>query len=404
MSNKMSRRLVGALVLCFASTSALAAKTTCAPLGDLPSYHTGDEGVQLRNYNVHRFPVADAEIGVRWVEVGGRYCYGRYDANDYDNPMSNLEIQENYRAQMRALGATILNTDQNSTSAKVTKDGVTTWFYTWSQETDYTVHVVEEREADYVLTEPGPSDHRLLGHMPGYVADKPERRNFDELTISVGDGDGGTRDIQAQGARFSARYDAADRDHPRSDADIHANYRMAVKRYGGEVLHTDHQYTYARFIHEGQVFWLKLYSQETDMYLTVIDEKPFQASIAPPQADELRAALDKDGRVALYVNFDFAKATLKPDAKPVVDQVVALLKADPALRLSIEGHTDDIGGADANRKLSQQRAQGVVEALVGNGVAADRLKSAGFGADKPLADNANSEGRAKNRRVELVRL
>lgn len=398
------RRCVGALVLFFAATPALAAQPTCAPLGDLPTYRIGDAGLQQRHYNVYRFPVADAEIGVRWEEVGGRYCHGWYDAEDLDNPMSNLEIQENYRSQMRALGATVLNSDQNSTSAKVTKNGVTTWFYTWSQESSYTVTVVQEAEADYVLTAPAATDHRLLGHMPGYVADKPERRNFDEETITIEDGEGGTRDIQAQGARFFVRYDAADRDKPRSDADIHANYRIAVKRMGGEILHGDNQYTYARFVHEGQLFWLKVHSQETDYYLTVIDEKPFQASITAPQADELRTALERDGRVALYVNFDFAQATLRADAKPVVDQVAAVLQADPALRVAIEGHTDDIGGADANRKLSQQRAQSVVEALIGKGVAAERLKSAGFGADKPLVDNTNSEARAKNRRVELVRL
>ncbi|WP_300614680.1 OmpA family protein [Dokdonella sp.] len=403
MSNTRMRRVSGALVLCFAATAAQSAQTTCPPLGELPSYRLDEDGLRLRNHEMHRFPAADPDIGVRWDEAAGRFCEATYSPKDDDALTSDLEIQENYRSQMRALGATFLNSDHNSTSAKVTKDGRTTWFHTWSQETRIVVTVVQQKDADFVLTAPGTSDYRLFGHMPGYVADKPVRRNFDAADMRVSDGED-TRDVAVQGTRFSVRYEVADRSKPAADADIHANYQMAVKKLGGEVLHTEHQWTHARFVHEGQVIWLKLYSQETDMELTVIEEKPFQASITPPQADDLRAALDKDGRVALYVNFDFAKATLKPDAKPVVDQVVALLKADPALRLSIEGHTDDIGGADANRKLSQQRAQGVVDALVGSGVAADRLKSAGFGADKPLADNANSEGRAKNRRVELVRL
>ena len=117
-------------------------------------------------------------------------------------------------------------------------------------------------------------------------------------------------------------------------------------------------------MHEGQVVWLKLYSQETSIELIVIEEKPFQASITPPRADEMRAALDRDGRIALHVHFDFGIATLKADAGPVLEQIASLLEADADLRVSIEGHTDDIGNAAANRTLSRQRAQAVVDALV----------------------------------------
>ena len=105
----------------------------------------------------------------------------------------------------------------------------------------------------------------------------------------------------------------------------------------------------------------------------------------------------------MYINFDFAKATLAADAKPVIDQVFTLLQGDAALKLAIEGHTDNIGSDAANQQLSEQRAQAVVAALVQGGIAADRLSAAGFGASKPIADNNTSEGRAKNRRVELVK-
>lgn len=402
MSYPPMRRSIGALVLFLATAAAHAAQTTCPPLGELPAYQLREDGLRLRNHDMHRFPVADPDIGVAWKEVAGRYCQAIYVPKDDDAPMSDLEIQENYRAQMRALGATVLNTDQNSSSARFDKDGVKTWFHTWSQENLIEVTVVREQSAAQVLTAPGASDYRLFGHMPGYVADKPERRNFDEATLRVRDGDD-EREVTVQGARFSVAYRADERTPATADADIHANYQAAVKKLGGEVLYTDPNWTSARFVDNGQVVWLKLYSQETLIELTVIEEKPFQASITPPQADALRAALDKDGRVALYVNFDFAKATLKPDAQPVIEQVAAMLQADPALRLSIEGHTDDIGGAEANRTLSQQRAQGVVAALAAKGIAAERLSAAGFGADKPLAGNDSSEGRAKNRRVELVR-
>jgi outer membrane protein OmpA-like peptidoglycan-associated protein len=72
--------------------------------------------------------------------------------------------------------------------------------------------------------------------------------------------------------------------------------------------------------------------------------------------------------------------------------------------LSIEGHTDNTGSADRNRQLSSERARSVLDALVGLGIAPSRLSANGFGPDKPLADNADEAGRAKNRRVELVKL
>lgn len=149
----------------------------------------------------------------------------------------------------------------------------------------------------------------------------------------------------------------------------------------------------ARLENNGQTIWLNVYSQENDIQLEIIEEKAFQASITAPEASAMKTALDKDGRISLYVNFDFNKATLKADAAPVVGQVVKLLKDNPGLKLEIGGHTDNIGGRDYNLNLPAQR----VAALVAQGVAADRLRAAGYGPDKPIADNDKDEGRAKNR-------
>ena len=113
--------------------------------------------------------------------------------------------------------------------------------------------------------------------------------------------------------------------------------------------------------------------------VVAVEEKPFQLTIKPPTADAMKDQLDKAGHIALYVNFDFAKATLKPDAAPVIDQIVALLKHNPDLKVSIEGHTDSIGGHDYNMKLSQDRAAGVVAAVEKAGIRhATRLASAGI--------------------------
>jgi outer membrane protein OmpA-like peptidoglycan-associated protein len=115
------------------------------------------------------------------------------------------------------------------------------------------------------------------------------------------------------------------------------------------------------------------------------------------------AALDKQGFIALDIHFDTAKAVIKPESQPTVDQIVALLKSNPKLKISVEGHTDNVGTLQSNQVLSEARAAAVVEAIVKQGVDRARLASAGFGQSTPVADNRTEEGRAKNRRVELVR-
>ena len=126
-------------------------------------------------------------------------------------------------------------------------------------------------------------------------------------------------------------------------------------------------------------------------------------TVEPPSTDSLKAALDRYGRVVLYINFDFNKATLRPDAQPIIAQVLALLQKYPDLHLTINGHTDNVGTHDYNVKLSQDRAAAVVAALVVAHIKPDRLSSGGFGPDNPIADNNTEKGRAKNRRVELVK-
>ena len=80
-----------------------------------------------------------------------------------------------------------------------------------------------------------------------------------------------------------------------------------------------------------------------------------------------------------------------------------MLKGAPAIRLAVEGHTDNVGAAAANKALSERRARSVMTAIVSGGIEAKRLNAAGFGQERPLADNRSEDGRAKNRRVELVK-
>jgi outer membrane protein OmpA-like peptidoglycan-associated protein len=126
------------------------------------------------------------------------------------------------------------------------------------------------------------------------------------------------------------------------------------------------------------------------------------AALLPASA--MKQQLDADGRVALQVHFATDKADILPASKPQLDQVLQLLRDDPALRLSIDGHTDASGDAARNQRLSEARAQAVVATLTTQGIDAPRLQAKGHGQSQPVADNASEEGKARNRRVELVRL
>lgn len=121
-------------------------------------------------------------------------------------------------------------------------------------------------------------------------------------------------------------------------------------------------------------------------------------------AEEIARGLGQTGRVALYgLLFDFNKATLQPGSKPTLDEIAKFMKANPGRKVHVVGHTDDVGGVEFNQKLSKARADAVVAELAkGYGVSVSRMRPAGVGLLSPVASNAEEDGRAKNRRVELL--
>lgn len=144
------------------------------------------------------------------------------------------------------------------------------------------------------------------------------------------------------------------------------------------------------------------------------DFGPFRTSFAfegppnttpgePAQAPVLQA-LRREGRVALYVHFRTNSAAIEPVDLPLLGELRDALRADPALRLRLVGHTDSQGGPGLNGPLSQRRAQAVRAWLIAEGVPEARLAAEGRGQAEPIADNGTEPGRALNRRVEAVRV
>lgn len=120
--------------------------------------------------------------------------------------------------------------------------------------------------------------------------------------------------------------------------------------------------------------------------------------------NNLEENLAAAGRVIVYgINFDFNSDKIKAESKPTLDKIVAVLKENSAWKMTIEGHTDDVGGESYNQTLSEKRAASVKKYLVEAGIGEPRLKAKGFGLSKPIAENATEAGRSQNRRVELVK-
>jgi outer membrane protein OmpA-like peptidoglycan-associated protein len=186
---------------------------------------------------------------------------------------------------------------------------------------------------------------------------------------------------------------------------IQRNFENAVKELGGTVVYSTQGRDTLRVARDGKELWVQLDADFTGGYALFMIEKEAMAQDVVANADAFSKGLRATGHVTVEgIYFDTAKSVLKPESEQAVGEIAKLLTNDPALKLFVVGHTDTVGMLEANMKLSQDRAEAVVQTLVGkHGVAAARLKSFGNGPYAPVASNDSEEGRAKNRRVELVK-
>jgi outer membrane protein OmpA-like peptidoglycan-associated protein len=188
--------------------------------------------------------------------------------------------------------------------------------------------------------------------------------------------------------------------------EIVRNYQNALQKIGATIVDVDDRhFVYGKVAQDGREVWAQAEARPGGMIrLYIVEKKPMAQHVVADAAafsNDLRAT----GHVAVYgIYFDTAKSEVKPESQPALEEVAKLLASDPTLKLWVVGHTDAVGAIDANMKLSQARADAVVAALTTNhGVAPARLKGYGVGPLAPVASNAAEDGRAKNRRVELVR-
>jgi outer membrane protein OmpA-like peptidoglycan-associated protein len=253
----------------------------------------------------------------------------------------------------------------------------------------------------------GAKDHPVVPRLAGgqyYISDY-EARDFGTHDFYVADD---SKDVEGRYTRIE--YWIKDGGKPFSGIEIGRNYQKAVADKKGETLHFDlsnggGSATF-RLALDGARLWIALdVSNGGEVYeLTIVEETVMVQNVAL-NAGALAEALVKDGKAVIHgVLFDTGKSTIKAESAAQLQAIADLMKLDPSLRLEIVGHTDNTGTPAANLTLSQQRADSVRTWLVSNGgVATERLTASGKGDTQPVADNSTEDGRAKNRRVELIR-
>lgn len=233
---------------------------------------------------------------------------------------------------------------------------------------------------------PAKGDFPYLTPLPG---SKLQGGRHEDSPLIIKHADAQPDDLVAPGFVYKS-YEAPDGLTPLEFVTV---YHEALNNTGWTIARETHSadaMIYAHYGENGRNLWVVIHASGGGYSFQVGDE------------NKLDADLKKDCHVALSgVLFDFNKATLKPESDAVLQRVLALLK-DPALKLEIQGHTDNVGDDKYNQTLSEQRAAAVVAWLTQHGVAADRLSARGYGKTMPVADNKSDEGRTRNRRVEIA--
>ncbi len=259
----------------------------------------------------------------------------------------------------------------------------------------------QDEESEY-------KDTPWFSGMPNYMIYSAEDIEFDSYNFFTG-----KNCSTIEGRKFKRAYYLKEDATKSSVIQIMRNYANAIRSNGGTVIYEGApqdagcaennglNMVVGKAVKDGNELWVEVVSLGgDDYYLTVVLKELMKQDVT---ASDMFDAINRDGHIALYINFDTGKSNIRDESKPIIQQIVQMLKENPDLKIGVEGHTDNVGTPASNKTLSEARANSVVSAITAQGISADRLSPVGYGQDKPVADNSTEEGRAQNRRVELVK-
>jgi OOP family OmpA-OmpF porin len=253
----------------------------------------------------------------------------------------------------------------------------------------------------------GTKDHPMFpNRMTNYFISE-STGNFDAVDFNLAPG--GSKIISKEGTKTLIRYDfnsGSGQSKP-SALQILRNYEAAAKKMGGETLFLNAAEGAGTFkiVKNGNEVWVKIETGGDDnndfYYLTVLQIELMKQEIT---SSDILTALNTDGHIALYINFETGRSDIQSGSQKVIDQIVEMLRSNPSVKISVEGHTDNEGNSQSNQTLSENRAKAVVNSIISKGIDKARLSSKGWGQTKPVDDNNTENGKAKNRRVEIVKI
>jgi OmpA-OmpF porin, OOP family len=239
----------------------------------------------------------------------------------------------------------------------------------------------------------GSRDHPMFNRLSGFHITEYAAEDFGGHTFY----DENDREVEVAGKKTFIKYEC---DGQVGALKIIRNFSNAMKKIGGQALEQSGNRVYLNIKQGNRETWAEIFAGENDYDLTIVEKGEVEQEIT---ASTILKELNSTGKAILHINFDAGQSTIKKESLPIVDQIVEMMRQVPDMRLSVEGHTDGDGSNEANQKLSEQRARAVVDVIVKGRIDRVRLTFAGFGEEKPIADNSTEEGKARNRRVELIK-
>jgi OmpA-OmpF porin, OOP family len=235
--------------------------------------------------------------------------------------------------------------------------------------------------------------------MPGSIIHSCENKEFEQAKFPVSkDSDGNAVEETFEGEYHYWDYGTRE---GVSEIQVFRNFETALKQGGFAIVFEDSPGTITA--RKGST-WYWLQNSGAYYYQTILTVKSMTQEVTA-DASSLADELNKSGHVAVYgIQFATGKADILPASENVLQEIARMMQQNPEVKLRVEGHTDSVGSAASNQTLSEKRAQAVVAWLTAHGVNSARLEAKGWGQTKPVADNGTDDGRAKNRRVELVKM
>jgi OmpA-OmpF porin, OOP family len=250
----------------------------------------------------------------------------------------------------------------------------------------------------------GSKDHPMFNRMTGYRITNYKEREFDVYKDFMNEKG---KKMTVEGHSYYFNYGLNKGAKLPSGPQVLRNYMNAVKNAGGSVVFEEGCCNvYLKLEKNNRITWVrvKAYRDPRSYQMWIIEEDKMKQEIVV-DAKSMLNNINSQGRVALYgIYFDFDKSDVKPESDPTLRQISKLLTENPSLDLYVVGHTDNVGDFKYNMKLSQSRAEAVVAKLISDyGIDKTRLTAAGVGPLSPVTSNSTEEGRAENRRVELIK-